>query len=114
MLTVKGGAMAFHSNPSFLGDGLVYDSNDWDTVTQQGNESTKNRLACNQKYAPSRQAVGAVFSSVCLYTHHACLSCDLFYSFQNTKDLAGAGAGAIGHAGLAHCQHVQSKSYAHL
>lgn len=111
MLTVKGGAMAFHSNPSFLGDGLVYDSNDWDTVTQQGNEGTKNRLACSQKYAPSGQAVGALFSSVCLYTHHACLSCDRFYSFQNTKDTdAGAGAGAFGHAGLAHCL----KSYAHL
>lgn len=38
--------MILDANPSLLGDGLVYDSNDWLTIAQQGNKGAKHRFAC--------------------------------------------------------------------
>ncbi len=38
--------MILDANPSLLGDGLVYDSNDWLTIAQKGNKGAKHRFAC--------------------------------------------------------------------
>lgn len=38
--------MTLDANPSLLGDGLVYDSNNWLTIAQQGNKGAEHRLAC--------------------------------------------------------------------
>lgn len=47
-LTVVGCALAFDAHPSFLCDGLVYHTQDWYTIAQQGYQGTKYRFACIQ------------------------------------------------------------------
>ncbi len=63
--------MTLDANPSLLGDGLVYDSNDWLTIAQQGNQGAKHRFACapiastNDIIAPdTKSAVCDVIGSV--------------------------------------------------